>query len=216
MKRLIATAAALVLAGATQAATILGNLSTTVPGTSLLFGSTTSITENQSKAAAFTVDQDLKLGSVFLGLSNFDTLDVYDIFIGSLSGTTISRLASLALTAPARTASNEALVWQLNLSGIDQLLLTPGTTYALTLAATGSVSNYTWGREGLVPIPPTGLATFGNYYFSNNGGLSYEVSDDPDLTNSFAIDGVPVPVPAPVTLLPAALALLALRRRQPC
>jgi hypothetical protein len=211
VKRLFPVLAAVLFAGHAQAALVLGNLSTTTPGASLLFGSTTSITETQSKAVSFTVDENLRLGSVYLGLSNFDEDDIFDVFLGSLSGPTITKVAQLRLTAPVRTEDNTARVWQFDLTGLSDLLLHPGTTYALTLMGGGGTS-YTWGREGSTAIPPTGLANFGGYYFSNNSGETYSVSLDPELTNSFTINGTPLPVPAPITLLPAGLVLLALRR----
>lgn len=211
MKRLLPIAASVLFAGQVHAALVLGNLSTTTPGAPLLFGSTTTIDVFQSKAVSFTVDEDLRLGSVYLGLSNFDDADVFDVFLGSLSGTAITKVAQLSLTAPVRTQSNAAQVWQFNLTGLSEFLLQPGTTYALTLMGGGTTS-YTWGREGPIPITPTGLANFGNYYFSDDSGVIYNVSTDPELTNSFTIDGTPLPLPPPITLLPAGLVLLALRR----
>jgi hypothetical protein len=211
VKRLFPIAAAVLFAGQVHAALVLGNLSTTTPGAQLSFGSTTTINEVQSKAVSFTVDENFRLGSVYLGLSNFDDADVFDVFLGSLSGTVISKVAQLSLTAPVRSQDNSALVWQFNLTGLSEFLLQPGTTYALTLMG-GSTTSYTWGREGLNPIPPTGPANFGNYYFSSDSGVTYNVSTDTHLTNSFAIDGTPLPLPAPITLLPAGLVLLALRR----
>lgn len=193
-----------------NAAVILGNLSTTTPGTSLTFGSTTTINTQQAKTAAFTVSQTLDLGSVYLALSNFDEDDGFDIFLGAKTGSSISKLVGLDLTAPARTQSNAAVVWQFDTAAAFQLA--PGTTYALTL--TGTAGSFTWGREGATPLLPTGLADFDDYFFSNDGGSTYSVHADPNNTNSFTVTGSPVPVPASVALMMLGLAVLRLPRRR--
>lgn len=195
----------------TQASIVLGNLNETTPGTPLLFGSTTSITNSQAKAVTFTVAASTRLGSAFLALSNFDNLDLFSIFIGSFAGNTITPLATLALTAPERTTSNNAQVWRFDYLGTPDFFLTPGITYALTLTG-GGTGSYTWGQVGSPGVTPSGTATFGGYYFSDNAGASYSITTDPDLKNSFSIDDTGVPVPAPVALLLPALAWLARRR----
>ena len=212
MIRSLSLAAGLLFACSSQAAVIMGNLASTTPGDPLLFGSTTSINPSQAKAAVFSVDQSLRLEQVFLGLSNFNNDDTFDIFIGSLSGNSITSLQALELLAPTRTADNSARVWEFGPTGGD-LLLDPGTDYALTLTA--SVGSYTWGRVGNDPVTPTGLATFGGYYFSTDSGTTFASSTDPNLTNSFTIIGAEVPVPAPALLLMLAmLPLLRMVRRR--
>ncbi|ESQ14103.1 MAG: hypothetical protein N838_28975 [Thiohalocapsa sp. PB-PSB1] len=211
MFRFLCPIAALAFAANINAATVLGNLDSRTPGDPVLFGSSTSITTLQSKAAAFTVDSTTSLGSVYLALSNFDDQDVFDVFIGSLSGTVITKLVDLVLMAPMRTNSNESQVWQFDPASM--FTLSPGTTYALTLTGGGGTA-YTWGRVGGSPVTPTGSATFTGYYFSDSLVPSFSPATDPNNTNSFAIIDTIAPVPAPgaIVLLPLGLALIAWRR----
>lgn len=210
MLRSLTLIATLAAAGQLNAAVVLGNLDSQTPGDPLLFGNTSSITALQSKAATFTVGSPTSLGSVFLALSNFDDQDVFDVFIGNLSGTSITRLVTLDLIAPTRTNSNRAQVWQFDPA--TDFTLAPGSTYALTL--TGGGNAYTWGLVGGSPTTPTGSATFTGYVFSSTLPRVYNPSTDPDNTNSFVITDTikPVPAPAAIGLLPFGLALIAMRR----
>lgn len=82
MYRYAAALSIITLAGNLNAATVIGNLDNTTPGTPVAFTSTSTISVTQSKAAVFSVNQTLTLGSVFLALSNFDSDDTTDFYIG--------------------------------------------------------------------------------------------------------------------------------------
>ena len=203
-------ALALILtASASQAAIIIGNLSTNATAAS-------NISPTVQKAAVFTMgSQAYTVDSVILTLSSYNTAtDVARVgfFLEGANSLTPGAQVGSFLTAPSSSSNNMA---DFTFSPSGSLTLAANTRYWLLVDANVGSSNFIWSLPDPVVTPSGTAATFDFSRGSSNNGSSYSNSS---VHNSFQINGTQVTaVPEPGTFLPAALLVMGalLRRRRP-
>lgn len=199
---LVSTIGVTIAPNSAQAINLIGNLSSGNPlggnGTDVGIGP---MGIDRVKAVSFSLssDSDYTLDNVVLALSGYTNSNLPSVTIrNSTGGTTPGSTILGTLTNP---SANDGSAAQFTFTPNSSFTLQANTAYWLYVDHT-AVSNGNFFRWlALNPnTPPSGLANFGDYAFSNNGGSSFVSSG---IFNGFQINATAVaqPVPEPVTIL---------------
>lgn len=205
---LVSTIGVTIAPNSAQAINLIGNLSS---GNPLSTTDDTTIgvgfwSRDTVKAVSFSLssDSDYTLDNVVLALSDYTDSNLPSVTIrNSTGGTTPGSTILGTLTNP---SANDGSAAQFTFTPNSSFTLQANTTYWLYVDHT-LVSDFDFFRWlTLNPnTPPSGLANFGNYAFSSNGGSRFISSS---VFNAFQINATAVaqPVPEPLTILGSLMA----------
>jgi hypothetical protein len=182
------------------AVNLIGNLpSNDVSNTILSSSSGTNV-----KAVSFTIPtgMDYILENAILRLGSYGASDVFNVQIRNDTGGTSPGQTILAnFTLPGSQGDANFDYTFTPATAFTFLQNTKYWLYVDISSGSGGSGSIIW-RASSPSVPPTGVASYGNYLFSNNGGANFSNSS---VLNSFQINATPVP--EPLTLLGASAAV---------